>query len=229
MHVAIFGATGMVGQGVLRECQIDDRITGITTIGRVSSGKASAKLREIILPDLFVIEGELDALRGCDACFYCLGVSAAGMSEADYAHITYDLTMAIAKPLASANPSMTFVYISGMGTGMDSRMMWGRVKARTEAALAALPFRAVCNFRPGFIQPMHGARSSTRWYRALYAATGPLAAFAVRMMPGWATTTEQIGRAMIAVALNSGPPGTFDNQAINRAAGSHRPAAKGSS
>ena len=201
MRVVIFGATGMIGQGVLRECLRDPEVTGVLTVGRAVTGQRHDKLREIARADLFDVTPIADDLTGLDACFFCLGVSAAGMSEEQYRRLTYDLTLAVARTLAERNPDMTFVYVSGQGTDSTERgrTMWARVKGRTENALLDLSFQAYM-FRPGYIQPMHGARSRTRIYRAVYAVAAPLFPLVRRIAPHAVTTTEQVGRAMIEVA-----------------------------
>lgn len=217
MKVLLFGATGMVGQGVLRECLLDDRVTQVVAVGRSSIGRQHAKLSEILLPDLQTIAQLEPPLSGFDACFYCLGISSLGLSEGEYTRVTYDLTMAVGEALAPLNPGMTFIYVTGAGTSRDSRQMWSRVKARTEDALAALPFKAAYAFRPGFIQPLHGVVSKTGWYRVLYAAIRPLSALLTRWAPSIATTTERVGKAMIHVAAQGYPTQTLENDDINRA------------
>ncbi|WCM25469.1 hypothetical protein NDN01_15585 [Sphingomonas sp. QA11] len=220
MNILLFGATGMVGQGVLRECLIDPGVDRVVTVGRATSGRTDPKLREILLPDLFDIGGEAAELSGFDACFFCLGVSAVGMSEADYTRITHDLTVTAATLLAGLNPGMTFIYVTGTGTDSSERgrIMWARVKGRTENALFALPFAAAYMFRPGFIQPLHGIVSKTGWYRAAYAVTGPLASVLGALSPALATTTEKVGRAMIAVARGGYAKTILGTADINRAA-----------
>ncbi len=215
MRVLLFGATGMVGQGVLRECLVDDTVTEIVSVSRASLGTSSPKLHEILLDDLFAIARIADRLDGFDACFFCLGVSSVGMSEVDYTRLTYQLTATIAEVLAPRNPAMTFIYVTGAGTGRDSRLMWARVKARTEDALAALPFKAAYFFRPAFIQPLHGVRSKTGWYNAIYAATRPFASLLTRSFPAQATTTERLGRAMIRVAADGYSKSVLDSIDIN--------------
>lgn len=199
MNVVIFGATGMVGQGVLRECLLDPGITSVTTIGRSATGRSHPKLREVVLPNL--LDYSTIDLSNLDACFYCLGATAAGKSEEQYRAITYDLTMAAARALCAANPKLTFVFISGAGTDSTgkSRMMWARVKGEAENALFALPCRAYA-FRPGFIQPLHGIQSRTRAYRVFYRILAPLVAVFRRLLPNSITTTELLVRAMIKVA-----------------------------
>src|ERR1700722_9569703 len=153
MRVILFGATGMIGQGVLRECLLDPGVEAVLSIGRRASGVTNAKLREIVhadLTDLSAIEGELG---GYDACFFCLGISSAGMSEADYRRVTYDVTLAAAQAIQKRSPDLTFVYVSGTGTDSTEkgRTMWARVKGATENAILAMPFKASYMFRPGYI------------------------------------------------------------------------------
>lgn len=215
MNVAIYGATGMVGQGVLRECLIDPEIAKVITIGRNPTGRKHDKLTEIVLPDLLDYSG-VD-LSHIDACFFCLGATAAGKTEAQYRAISYDLTLAAANALCRVNPEMTFIYVSGQGTDSTgtSRMMWARVKGETENALLAMPFRAYA-FRPGFIQPMHGIESRTAAYRIFYKIARPLMPLLRRALPSSVTTTEQIGRAMINVAKHSAPKRVLETADINR-------------
>jgi uncharacterized protein YbjT (DUF2867 family) len=218
MNVLLFGATGMVGQGVLRECLRDPRVTNVLVVGRSSVGRQHPKLREIVVQNLFDLSA-LDAdLARVDACFFCLGVSSAGMSEGKYARVTYDLTLAVAERLARLNPALTFVYVSGMGTdGTErGRTMWARVKGRTENALLRLPFRGAYMFRPAAIIPLHGITSRTRWYRLLYAATRPLWPLLRRLAPDYVTTTELVGQAMINLAASGAPSRVVENPDINR-------------
>jgi uncharacterized protein YbjT (DUF2867 family) len=218
MNVLLFGATGMVGQGVLRECLLDPRVQRALVVGRSSVGQHDPKLREIVVQNLFDLSA-LDAdLAAMDACFFCLGVSSAGMSEEKYTRVTYDLTMAVAERLARLNPAMTFVYVSGMSTDSTERgrTMWARVKGRTENALLRLPFRAAYMFRPAAIIPQHGITSRTRWYRLLYAGTRPLWPLLRRLAPNYVTTTERVGQAMINAAANGAPKRVIENPDINR-------------
>jgi len=219
MNVLIFGATGMVGQGVLRECLLDDRVQRVLVVGRSSLGQQHEKLREIVQQNLFDISAIGPELASMNACFFCLGVSAAGMSEEKYTHVTYDLTMAVAQTLARLNPAMTFVYVTGAGTDSTERgrVMWARVKGRTENALLRLPFKAAYMFRPAAIIPLHGITSRTRWYRILYSATRPLWPLLRRFAPDYVTTTERVGQAMINVAADGYPKRILENPDINRA------------
>jgi uncharacterized protein YbjT (DUF2867 family) len=202
MNVLIFGATGMVGQGVLRECLKADDVDAVVTIGRKATGARHAKLMEIVHADMFDYADIEPQLSGFDACFFCLGVSSGGMTEADYARLTYDLTMAAADTLARLNPDMTFTYVSGAGTDSTEKgsTMWSRVKGRTENALMQLPFRGVFLFRPGIIQPLDGIRSQTASYRILYNITKPLLPVLRWLLPNTVLTTEVMGKAMLAAA-----------------------------
>lgn len=218
VNVLLFGATGMVGQGVLRECLLDPGVERVLVVGRSSLGQQHAKLREVVLQNLFDLSPIAPDLAAIDACFFCLGVSSAGMSEASYARVTYDLTLSVAETLLRANPRMVFVYVSGMGTDRTERgrVMWARVKGRTENALLRLPFRAAYMFRPAAIVPLHGITSRTRWYRVLYAATRPLWPLLRRLVPNYVTTTQRVGQAMIAIAASGAPSRVVENPDINR-------------
>lgn len=196
----------MIGQGVLRECLLDGDVATVVAIGRSPTGRRDAKLREIVHRDLLDLSSIEDQMSAYDACFFCLGVSSAGMSEADYRRVTYDMTLSVARVLAERSPDLVFVYVSGQGTDSTgrSRAMWARVKGETENALLALPFKAYM-FRPGFIQPLHGITSKTRLYRVVYRLTGPLLPLMKRLFPRAVITTEQIGRAMLSVARGGAP------------------------
>ncbi len=204
MNVILFGATGMVGQGVLRECLLDRDMQQVLTVGRSATGQQHPKLRELTVPDLMDLTAVEPQLTGYDTCFFCTGVTSAGMTEEKYTRLTYDLTLSVAQTLARLNPSMTFLYISGAGTDSTEkgRSMWARVKGRTENALLRLPFKSAYMFRPGFIQPLHGIRSKTRLYQFLYDVLAPIQPLLKGRLPKYITTTEQLGRAMITVAKN---------------------------
>jgi uncharacterized protein YbjT (DUF2867 family) len=202
MNVLLFGATGMVGQGVLRECLLDPGVIRVQVIGRTSIGVSHPKLRETVHSDLWhhsAIEGDLS---GFDACFFLLGVSSAGMKAEAYEHITYGITMAAAETLCRLNPNMKFFYVSGAGTDSTERgrSMWARIKGKTENALLRLPFSAAYMFRPGLIQPLYGARSKTLAYRVIYTAAKPIMTLLRRAFPNHVLTTAEIGLAMLAVA-----------------------------
>lgn len=207
MRVIVFGATGMVGQGVLRECLRDEGVTRVLAVGRRPTGLSHRKLAEHVRRDFFDWSDADRTLTGYDACFFTLGVSAAGMSEADYTRMTFDLTLAAATALAQLNPAMTFGYVSGAGTDSTERgrMMWARVKGRTENALLRLPFKAAYMFRPGLIQAVEGVRPSNALYRRSYAVLGPVIGLARRLLPRQVVTTAEVGRAMIRVAREGYP------------------------
>ena len=205
----------MVGQGVLRECLMADDVERVLVVGRTSTGRHHEKLTDLVVPDLFTLSAHESALTGFNACFFCLGVSALGMSEAAYSRLTYDLTIAVATVLARLNRRMTFIYVSGQGTDATERgrVMWARVKGRTENALMRLPLDAYM-FRPGVIVPLHGIKSRTRWYRALYAVVTPLLPLLRRLFPRSVTTTEQMGRAMLEVARRGYPTRVLETEDI---------------
>jgi uncharacterized protein YbjT (DUF2867 family) len=201
----------MVGQGVLRQCLADPGVTEVITVVRSASGRQHPKVREIVHADFgdfsgFTVDG--------DACFWCLGVTSAGMTEPDYTRITHDYTVAAAKALV--RPSMTFIFVSG--TGADRNVMWARVKKRTEDALFAMPFKAVYVFRPGIIQPLDGIRSRTRLYNILYPVVYPLMFVAKLVAPASVTNTRRVGQAMLRVARNGFPKRILENRDINQTA-----------
>jgi len=224
VNILIFGATGMVGQGVLRECLLDPDVQLVKTVGRTATGVNHPKLREVVHQDLWDYSTLETELSGFDACFFCLGVSSAGMKEAGYERVTYGIAMAAAETLVRLNPQMTFVYVSGAGTDSSEqgRIMWARVKGKTENALLRLPFKAAYMFRPGVIQPLHGARSKTTAYRLLYGLTKPLLPILRWAFPDLILTTGQIGCAMLAVARRGAPKRILESKDINAAALSWR-------
>jgi uncharacterized protein YbjT (DUF2867 family) len=216
MNVILLGATGMVGQGALRECLLDSGVDSVLALGRTPTGMEHPKLREVVRADLFDLTPIAAQLSGLDACLFCLGVSSTGMSEEAYTRVTHDLTLSVARTLADVNPGMRFLYVSGAGTDSSERgrMMWARVKGRTENALLKLPLDAYM-FRPAFIQPQHGVRSKTALYRALYAVSGPLYPVLHRIAPRLVTSSETLGRAMVAVAANGAPKRILETSDIN--------------
>jgi uncharacterized protein YbjT (DUF2867 family) len=217
MKVILFGATGMVGQGVLRECLLDADVESVLAVGRSPTGQRHAKLREIVHDNFLDFSDIESQLAGYDACFFCLGVSSVGMSEDRYRHLTYDITMAAAKTLARLTPGMVFVYVTGRGTDSTERgsLMWARVKGKTENDLLKLPFKAAYMFRPAGIQPLHGIRSRTAWYQAAYVVAAPVLSLLNRIAPKYVTTTEQVGRAMIRVARDGYPRPVLESEDIN--------------
>jgi uncharacterized protein YbjT (DUF2867 family) len=215
MKVVVFGATGMIGQGVLRECLLDPGVDHVLTLGRAPAGQQDPKLRDLVWTNLRDLSGIEPELQGLDACFFCLGVSAVGMTEEQYTRITYDLTLSVATTLARLNPAMTFVFVSAAGaSSSETGAMWARVRGRTENALFKLPFRAYV-FRPGLIRPLHGIKSRTRLYNAVYVTMAPVMPLLGRLFPTHVTTTEQIGRAMLRVAREGFPRNILHTVDIN--------------
>jgi uncharacterized protein YbjT (DUF2867 family) len=217
MNVVIFGATGMVGQGVLRECLLDAEVRSVLAIGRRATGRRHEKLRELVrdgLLDFSDVEGDLS---GFDACYFCLGVTSAGMTEEQYRRVTYDIATAAAETLARLNPGMTFVFVSGAGADSSERgrLMWARVKGATENAVLRLPFKAAYVFRPAFIQPLHGIASRTTLYRVGYAVAAPFTSALRSLFPKYVTTTEQIGRAMLGVTRHGAAKRVLETADIN--------------
>ena len=199
----------MVGQGVLRECLRDDVVQEVLAISRRSSGQTYSKLRELIRTDLFDFGGLTLELQRYSACFFCLGVSSAGMSEVEYTRSTFDLIVGWARALARINPAMTFIYVSGAGTG--GKAMWAQVKGRTENTLLEL-FPNAYMFRIGALRAMHGEVSKTRWTRIIYSVFWPLWPLVRLIAPGTMITTEELGRAMIRVAREGGPKRVLENR-----------------
>jgi uncharacterized protein YbjT (DUF2867 family) len=223
MNVVIFGATGMVGKGVLLECLDDPRVEGVLIVSRTPIDVNHPKMREIVPQSFFDFSGIQDQFAGYDACFFCLGVSSIGMSESEYYRLTYELTLAAATAIASATEGrLTFCYVSGVGTDSTERgrVAWARIKGKAENALLRLPFKAAYMFRPGYIQPLRGIRSKTRWLRPFYAVAGPLYPVLRALAPRQMTTTVNIGRAMIAIAASGYTKQILYPADINRLAGS---------
>lgn len=212
MKILIFGATGMVGQGALRECLLADDVMLVQTVGRTATGQQHPKLRELVQHDLFDYSSIEADLENFDACFFCIGVTSSGMDEAQYTRLTHDLTLAAAQVLARLNPQMTFVYVSGAGADSSEtgRTMWARVRGRLENALQRLPFKAVYVFRPGIIQPLHGIRSKTGSYRWFYTLSRPLLPLLRALMPDTVLSTEIMGRAMLAAARRGAPKAVLE-------------------
>lgn len=217
MKVILTGATGMVGQGVLRECLRDPGVERVLLLGRSPSGVSHDKVEEIVQPDLYDLAPIADRLAGWDACFFCLGVSSAGMSEADYRKVSYDMTLALATVLVERSPGCVFVYVSGAGTDSTAkgRTMWARVKGETENALLSMPFKGAYMFRPGFIEPRAGERPRSRVYSTMYTIMRPLFPVLRRLGPGLATTTERLGRAMLKVVRDGHETRIVESRDIN--------------
>jgi uncharacterized protein YbjT (DUF2867 family) len=218
MRVLLFGASGMIGQGVLRECLLDPDVESVVVILRKGLGQQHSKLRELLHSDFLDFTSLESQLSGFDACFFCLGVSSTGMSEEDYQRVTYGFTLAAARVLVKLNPNMTFIFISGAGADSSERgsSMWARVKGKTENELLRLPFHAAYIFRPGLIIPLHGIQSRTRLYRVFYVLLGPLLPLLKGRFPKYITTTEQIGRAMLKIARQGWPKRVLESFDINQ-------------
>ncbi|MGA8665121.1 MAG: epimerase [Thermoplasmata archaeon] len=217
MKVILFGGSGMVGQGVLRECLLDPKVESVLSVGRSGTGRSHPKLRELVHRDLMDLTPIEDQLRGAEACFFCLGMSSVGATEEAYRQVTYDLTLAVAGTVARLDPGLTFIYVSGYGTDSTERgrTMWARVKGRTENALLRLPFKAAYMFRPGIIRPVRGIHSKTRIYRVVYALLSPFVILASVIAPNSLTSTEQMGRAMIHAVERGAPKVLLETRDIN--------------
>jgi len=220
MKVVLFGATGMVGQGVLRECLLDQGVEQVLTVGRRATGHTHPKLHELVVPDLSDFTPVAEKLTGYDACFFCLGITSAGTPEAEYRRVTFDIPVAAGRVLAERNPNLTFVLVTGRGTDSSgkSTTMWARVKGEAENAIFALPLRGKYAFRPGIIQPLHGAASRTALYRFFYSAFGWLFPIMKALSADGFTTTERVGRAMLRVARNGYEKQILESRDINAAA-----------
>jgi uncharacterized protein YbjT (DUF2867 family) len=220
MRVILFGATGMIGSGVLLECLADPRIESVVSVVRQPSGAQHPKLRELIHEDFLDLVPVCADFAGADACFYCLGISSAGMKEEDYRRVTYDFTMAAAKEVLAESPHATFCFVSGAGTDSSGRgrVMWARVKGQAEQALLAMPFKGAYMFRPGYIQPMKGVRSKTALYQLVYNLVGPLYPLMRTLMPSYLTTTVDLAHAMIEAARSGYERHVLETPDINRLA-----------
>ena len=221
MRVILFGGSGMVGKGALLACLSDPDVEQVLLVVRTATGEASAKVVELVHEDFFDWSGVEEKFAGYDACFFCLGVSAVGMKEAEYRRTTYDLTLGVAKMLERVGSLKTFVYVSGQNTNANGRQMWARVKGATENALMAMPFAQVFCFRPGYIQPLHGIRSKVGWYNGFYAALSWAYPALRKLIPGMVTSTEEVGQAMIQVARKGYASKVLETKDIGVAAGEY--------
>ena len=212
MRVIVTGATGMVGEGVLHECLLDPVIEKVLVVGRRPCGVTHVKLQEAIVPDFFHLDTIETTVQGYDACFFCLGVSSVGKKEAEFYHLTYELTMNFARLLASRNRGMVFCYVSGAGTNPGGKLMWARVKGKTENDLKTLGFRHVYNFRPGIMTPTKGLKNTLKAYKYL----GWLMPVFRILIPGRISTLSAVGRAMIHVVTHGYPSSTIEVNDIHQ-------------
>ena len=212
----IFGATGMVGEGVLYVSLNHPSVESVLVIGRKSCGISHPKLKEIIHNNFFNYKNIEEVLKGYNACFFCLGVSSIGMKEEDYKRITYDLTMSAAKTLAALNPGMTFCYVSGSGTDSTEkgRLMWARIKGKTENELSKLPFKDACMFRPGFIKPIKGLKNAY----TISKAVGVFYPVLKILLPKYVCTLEDLGLAMVHAAEKGFSKKILENKDIQELA-----------
>jgi uncharacterized protein YbjT (DUF2867 family) len=217
MNILIFGATGMVGDGVLRWLIASPKVTSVVAVSRRALSVQHPKLKTVIEADMFHLQ-HLDALRDFDACMFCLGASSVGMSAEDYRRLTYDLTLAVARQLLPGNPRMVFEYISGEGTDANSRQAWARVKAETETALSQMGFRDVYALRPGMIQPMRGAKSGIRSLRWFYALTAPVYPLLQKALGRWVTSTDLLAAAMLQLAMAGNEKKALNTAELNKVA-----------
>jgi uncharacterized protein YbjT (DUF2867 family) len=215
MRILLTGATGLVGQGVLRECLRAADVAHVGALGRHPTDVVDPRLEQLICPDFADLEAVRERLAPFDACFYCAGAPLVGISAAAYRHVTLHLTQHVAEVFAQRNPGGRFIYISGAHANPHSRVAVLRIKGETEQALAALPLTTVM-VRPGGIQPVDGVRSKHPPLDLAYRVGGPIMGLAVKLLPGQMTTTARVGRAMLALAREETPPATVENDAINR-------------
>jgi uncharacterized protein YbjT (DUF2867 family) len=214
MNILLFGATGMVGDGVLRWLIASPKVSRVVAVARKPLSLQHPKLQTVIEADMFSLQ-HLDLLREFNACFFCLGASSVGMSAEDYRRLTYDLTLAVARQLLPGNPRMVFEYISGEGTDAKSRQRWAQVKAETETALLSMGFRDAYALRPGFIQPMRGVASRMRSVRWMYALTAPVFPFLQKTFGRWVTSTDLLAAAMLQLACAGSAKKTVNTAELN--------------
>ncbi|MEI6489877.1 MAG: NAD-dependent epimerase/dehydratase family protein [Bacteroidota bacterium] len=195
MKVIITGATGMVGEGVLHECLVSIEVSEVLVVNRKECGITHPKLKEIIHSNFFDLSAIETQLTGYDGCFFCLGVSSVGMSESDYTKMTFDLTMHVAETLVKHNKAMVFCYVSGSGTdGTESgKIMWARVKGKTENHLMRMHFKKAYMFRPGLMRPTKGLKNTLKFYKAINWMYPMLKV----MFPKFVCTLSEVGIAMI--------------------------------
>lgn len=218
LRVILFGATGMIGSGVLQACLEDPGVAKVLVIGRSACGIQHPKLRELLHKDFYDFSAVQSELAGYNSCLFTLGVTSLGLDEAQYTRITYDLTLAAAEAVLKADPGMSFCYVSGQSTDSTEKgkVMWARVKGRIENKLLSLPFQPAVMFRPGGIIPMQGVKSKTAWYAAFYAVATPLMRLLMPVFPGAITSSERLGRAMLKAARGEAPQPVLEPLQINQ-------------
>lgn len=211
------GASGMVGEGVLHECLLDSDVEQVLVIGRRACGTSHPKMIEIIHKDFFDLSSIEDRLSGYNACFFCLGVSSVGMKEPEYRHLTYDLTLNFANAVVKNNPEMVFCYVSGASTDSteNDKMMWARVKGKTENDLLRLPLRKAYMFRPGYMQPTVGLKNTLKYYRYI----SWMYPFLKKAFPGSTSTLRALGLAMINAVRTNYPKSILEVKDIKALAG----------
>jgi len=214
VKVILFGATGMVGAGALREVLANTEVEAVLSIGRRSCGLLHPKLRELLLADLFDCTAVESQLAGWDAGIWAVGISSMGVDEAAYSKVTEALTLVWARTLLRLNPGFSFCYCSAMGA--DGSTMWARVRRRVESELKAMPFRHAGCVRPGFIRPGPGVRSQVKVYQALIVLFAPLLSIGAKTMPALFTTSERLGRAMLRVVQGRADRFILESSDINR-------------
>lgn len=217
LKVVLFGATGMIGSGVLQACLEDPGVKKVLVLGRSSCGRTHSKLKEVLHSDFFDLRALAKHLKGYNACLFPLGVTSVGMNEERYSRITYDLTLGVAQALLKVNPGMSFCYVSGKSTDGSEKgpVMWARVKGRIENKLLSMRFKPAVMLRPGAIIPMEGVRSKTGWYQAFYTVATPLLKFLLPLLPGSITTSERVGRAMLKAARDEAGKPVLESVDIN--------------
>ncbi|MEM6524749.1 MAG: NAD-dependent epimerase/dehydratase family protein [Bacteroidota bacterium] len=204
MNIIVTGASGMVGRGVLLECLDHPKIDKVLSIGRTNINLDHPKLEQLEQKDFSDFSNQTSSIKGFDACYMCMGVSAAGLNEVRYTKITYDYTLALAKELIKLNDEMTITYVSGEGTDSSERgrTMWARVKGKTENDLLSMGFKKAFMFRPGAIIPLRGIKSRTKLYQFVYDYFMWLVRLMKWLAPNSVVNTTQIGLAMINASCN---------------------------
>jgi uncharacterized protein YbjT (DUF2867 family) len=216
MKAIVFGATGMVGQSVLRECIMDVAVESVVAVGRSPLQLVNPKFRNVVHSDFLNFAPIEKRLKGVDVCFYCLGVASAGLSEAEYKRVTCDFTLAAAKTLLKVNPKLTFIFVSGMGadTSEKGKVMWARIKGKTENEILKMKFKNAYVIRPAFIQPKDGIQSRTRLYRWLYIAFIPFMPLIKLFAPKSVITTQALGKVMVQIARQGTPKKLLESRDI---------------